>query len=82
MIQQTFRVTNGSCEMLKYKRKSLISDTTAEKKLNTIVNKAVDADKRQDTIARKKSNTAAELSILIKNQITKRTELEGQIRVR
>ena len=40
--------------ILWYKQKSLILDITAEKKLNTVVYKALDADKKWDTAADKK----------------------------
>ena len=40
--------------MLRCKRESLISDIIADKKLNTIVDKAVNADKRQDIVVDKK----------------------------
>ena len=49
MIQQTFGIADESYKILQYKQKSLILDTSANKKLNFIADKAVDANKKQDT---------------------------------
>ena len=56
-------------------------DTAADKELNTAVDEAVDADKRRDAAAGKQPNAAAEPSMLIKDQITRRTKLGGWIGV-
>ena len=48
-------------------------DTAAEKKFNAVANKMAYADKRQDG--------AAELSMIIKDKITKQIKLRGWIRV-
>ena len=48
-------------------------DTAADKELNAAVDEAVDADKGRDV--------AAEPSMLIKDQITRRTRLAGWIGV-
>ena len=49
--------------MLRCKEKSLIPDTSANKKLNTAVDEAVDANKEPDIIADKELNAAAKEAI-------------------
>ena len=63
MIQPIFRVVDRSCGILQCKQKSLIPDTTADKKLNTVVDKTVNTDKKQDIVANKKLNSAANKDI-------------------
>ena len=63
MIQQIFEVDDRSCEMLQCKQKSLIIDTTANKKLSTVVDKDVNNNKRGDTATDKKLNAAADKAI-------------------
>ena len=97
MIQPIFRVVDRSCGILQCKQESLIPNTTADKKLNTVVDKTVNTDKERDIVANKNLNTVADkginankkqdalagkepnavakLSIVIKDQITRRMKL-------
>ena len=52
MIQQIFKIANRSYEIVWYKWESLISDTISDKTIN--------ADKRQDITDNKKLNAAAD----------------------
>ena len=56
-------------------------DTAADKNLNAVANKAVNADKSEDAITGKQPNTTAKLSMLIKDEIIRRTKLRGWIGV-
>ena len=56
-------------------------DTAADKKFNAAADEAVDVDKEQDAAAGKQPNAATEPSMLIKDQITRRTKLGGWIGV-
>ena len=56
-------------------------DTAADKELNAAADEAVDADKGQDAAAGKQPNAAAEPSMLIKDEITRRTKLGDWIEV-
>ena len=49
--------------MVQYKRENLIPDIIADKKLNIVVDKAINTNKRQNTIADKKLNTIADKAI-------------------
>ena len=49
----------------------------AYKKLNVVVDKAINIYKKQDIAANKKPNTAVELSLLITDQITKQVKLRS-----
>ena len=63
MIQQTFRVADRSCGMLQCKQKSQILNVVTNKKLNTLSDKGINADKRQNTAADKRLNTTANKTI-------------------
>ena len=65
MIYQTFGIANRSCEMLQYKQKSFIPDIIANKKLNAIVDKAINAHKRRDIAADNKLTVRADKAITL-----------------
>ena len=54
-------------------------NTKADKELNATVDKTFNADKRQNAAASKQPNAEAEPSVLVKDQITRRTKQKGWI---
>ena len=56
-------------------------DTAANKELNAAADEAVNIDKERDATASRQPNAAAKPSMLIKDQMTRRTKLGGWIEV-